>query len=194
MMSPYEIVPVLQGVPITSNRGALGWSSSTIIKSRDQVLLFDTGSCGDRQLFLSRLADHGFSLDNIDLIVLSHFHFDHMVNAELFPASRIFLSAPELEYIRSGVFRQARDPFVPHAHIQTLHSRICPVDERQEIAPGVQVLLLPGHTPGSMGLWIPEQGIILAGDAVKNRYDFEHNTPPPCFGPQSEALASMHRI
>ncbi|MFW6325197.1 MAG: hypothetical protein ACOC0T_00490 [Desulfovermiculus sp.] len=64
MMSPYEIVPVLQGVPITSNRGALGWSSSTIIKGRDRVLLFDTGSCGDRQLFLSRLADHGFSFEH----------------------------------------------------------------------------------------------------------------------------------
>lgn len=194
MISPYEIVPILQGVPITSNRGALGWSSSTIIKGHDRVLLFDTGSCGDRNLFLSRLADHGFSLDSIDFIVLSHFHFDHMVNAELFPASRIVLSAPELEYIRSGAFQRATDPFVSLAHIHTLHSRLSPVDERQEIAPGVQALLLPGHTPGSMGLWIPEQGILLAGDAVKNRYDFDHNTPPACFGPQSEALASMHRI
>ncbi|MFO7876776.1 MAG: MBL fold metallo-hydrolase [Desulfovermiculus sp.] len=194
MMSPYEIVPILQGVPITSNRGALGWSSSTVIKAQDRVLLFDTGSCGDRSLFLSRLADHGFSLDSIDLVVLSHFHFDHMVNAELLPAKQCVLSAPELEYIRSGNFQQAKDPFVPLAHIDTLHSRLCPVEDRQEIAPGVQVLLLPGHTPGSMGLFIPEQGIILAGDALKNRHDFVHNTPPPCFGSRKEALASMHRI
>lgn len=194
MMNPYEIIPILQGVPITSNRGALGWSSSTVIKGRDRVLLFDTGSYGDRSLFLSRLADHGIRTDSIDLAVFSHFHFDHMVNAELLPVKRLVISAPELEYIRSGGFRQARDPFVPLAHIQTLQLRFCPVEDSQEIAPGVQVVLLPGHTPGSMGLWIPEQDILLAGDAIKNRHDFMHNTPPPCFGSRQEALASMHRI
>jgi len=194
MMSPYEIVPILQGVPITSNRGALGWSSSTIIKGRDRILLFDTGSYGDRSLFLSRLADHGVTLDSIDLVVLSHFHFDHMVNAELLSSKRIVLSVPELEYIRSGSFDQAQDPFVPLAHIQTLHSSLYPVRDRQEIAPGVHVLFLPGHTPGSMGLWMPEQEVIVAGDAVKNRHDFVNNIPPPCFGSQEDALHSMHLV
>lgn len=189
-----NIIPILEGVPITSNRGALGWSSSTVVQSRDRTILFDTGSYGDRSLFLSNMAKHGLSPNSFDLVVLSHFHFDHMVNTEILPNVELILSCPEMEYISSGFFQQAEDPFVSLAHIQLLAARLRPVEEGLEIAPGIQVLYLPGHTPGSMGLWIPEQELILAGDAVKNLSDFVNHTPPPCFGSRQEALASMHKV
>lgn len=189
-----NIILILEGVPVTSNRGALGWSSSAVIQSQGRTILFDTGSYGDRSLFLSNLAKHGLSPNSFDLVVLSHFHFDHAVNAEVLPDAHLALSRPELEYIMSGRFQQVDDPFVPLAHIHLLASRLSPVDDGQELAPGVRVMSLPGHTPGSMGLWIPEQELILTGDAVKNLSDFVNHTPPPCFGTRQEALTSMHKV
>ncbi|MDZ7761824.1 MAG: MBL fold metallo-hydrolase [Desulfovermiculus sp.] len=193
-MDQYTIIPILEGVPITSNRGALGWSSSTVIQGRGRTILLDTGSYSDRSLFLSNLANHGFGPDSFDTVVLSHFHYDHMINAEILPAKRLLLSRAEQEYILSEQFRQAEDNFVPLAHISLLAPRLCPVRDGQEIAPGIQVLYLPGHTPGSMGLWIPDQDVILTGDAVKNLSDFVNHTPPPCFGSRIDALASMHKV
>ena len=193
-MDQYRIIPLLQGVPVTSNRGALGWSSSTLIQGQGRSILFDTGSYGDRPLLLSNLASHGLGPDSFDLVVLSHFHFDHIVNAEILPRVPLALSRPELEYISSGQFKQAEDPFVPLAHIHALATRFLPVDDRLEIAPGVQVVYLPGHTPGSMGLWIQDHRCMLTGDAVKNSYELAHNIPPPCFGTRDQALASMHRV
>jgi glyoxylase-like metal-dependent hydrolase (beta-lactamase superfamily II) len=45
-----------------------------------------------------------------------------------------------------------------------------------------------------MGLWIPEQELILTGDAVKSLSDFVNHTPPPCFGTRQEALTSIHKV
>ena len=193
-MGQTEILPLLQGVPVGSDRGALGWSSSVIRRSQCRTLRLDTESYGDRSLFFSRLEAHGLGLHSFDAVVLSHFHFDHMVNTELFTQQTFFISEPEWDYVRSGDFQRVNDPFVPLAHISLLQSRMQTVCEGQELAPGVRVLFLPGHTPGSMGLYIQDQNLILAGDAVKNRHDFAHSIPPPCFDTEDRALASMHRV
>src|SRR3954451_6089085 len=36
--------------------------------------------------------------------------------------------------------------------------------------PDIRVVHLPGHTPGSIALHLPERGIILAGDAFERRH------------------------
>jgi N-acyl homoserine lactone hydrolase len=52
---------------------------------------------------------------------------------------------------------------------------------------------LPGHTPGTTGLLLRDEGVLLAGDAVKNAWDLVRGAPPPCFGSRDAALASYRR-
>jgi len=184
---------VLQGVPVSSARGALGWSNAVLFRSRGRTILFDTGSCGDRRLLIDRLAALGVAPTEIDLVFGSHFHFDHVANAEILDCP-VALSAEEWRYVEAGHYLKAEDPFVPRALIPYLRERIATVEDGEEVAPGVRAVLLPGHTPGTCGLLFSEERVLLTGDAVKNAWDFARGEPPPCFHSRETAVANYARI
>ena len=51
------------------------------------------------------------------------------------------------------------------------HTELLPVWDGQRMEVGdyrFEVLLIPGHTPGSIALWEPRQGILLPGDSVQH--------------------------
>ena len=191
MQLPYKIL--LPGVPVTSRRGALGWSSVVLFRAGNANILFDTGSYGDRKALLEGLGALGLGPGDVSCIFASHFHFDHILNAEIFPCP-IFLSAPEKTYVDSRQYLEAGDPFVPQHLMTYTADRIQTVVDGQELWPGVKVLLLPGHTPGTAGLLLEHEGVVLAGDAVKNAWDFVRNEPPPAFFSSATAPANYARI
>lgn len=81
-MLHYSIL--LTGIPVTSERGALGWCTVAYLHLPGRHILFDTGSCGDRSLLLEQLEKIDLGPERIDTFVVSHLHFDHFVNAEIF--------------------------------------------------------------------------------------------------------------
>jgi glyoxylase-like metal-dependent hydrolase (beta-lactamase superfamily II) len=190
-LAPYEIV--LPGVPVASRRGALGWCSVVLLRRPGRTVLFDTGSFGDRRLLLDRLAELGVPTGKIDLVFGSHFHFDHVANAELLDCP-LALSAPEWRYAEEGGYVAANDPFVPRALIPFVRERIVTFTDWEEVLPGVRTVLLPGHTPGTCGLLLVDDGVLLASDAVKNAWDFERGEPPPSFFSRERAAPNYRRI
>ncbi|MCF8038528.1 MAG: MBL fold metallo-hydrolase [Desulfohalobiaceae bacterium] len=190
----YTITTMLSGVPVESDRGALGWSSVVLLEGRGQRILFDTGSYGDRPLLLQRLESQGLCLEDIDALVISHFHFDHMVNIELLTEQQLFLHSRELDYIKTRAFAETGDPFVPLTHVRLYQDRLIPVEDGQILFPGLRIVHLPGHTPGTMGLYLEQEDILLTSDAVKNAADFLQGRPPPCFYSETEALKSYDRV
>ncbi len=185
---------LLPGLPAASPRGALGWCNVVLLERQGQRLLFDTGSHGDRAPLLAALAGLGLAPRDINLVFLSHFHYDHALNAEIFPQARLFISRAEHQYVSGGGFQKAGDPYVPLALAAYLAKRLELVEDGQEVLPGLKALALPGHTPGTTGLWLPEEGLLLAGDGVKNAWEFSRDAPPPCFGRPEDALESYARV
>ena len=190
----YRLITLLPGVPAGSNRGALGWCSVVLLEGRGQRILFDTGSYGDRPLLLQRLESQGLCLEDIDAVVISHFHFDHMVNIELLTEQELFLHSRELDYIKTRAFAKTGDPFVPLTHVALYQDRLIPVEDGQIIFPGLRAIHLPGHTPGTMGLYLEEEDILLASDGVKNAADLLQMRPPPCFFSETASLESYDRV
>ena len=188
---PYTVV--LPGVPVSSARGALGWCNVVLLRRRGLTLLFDTGAFGDRRPLLERLGALGVDPGRLDLLVGSHFHFDHVANAEVLDGP-LALSHPEWRYVEEEGFVAARDPFVSRALIPFLRPRIRTFVDGEELAPGLRAVLFPGHTPGSSGLWLEEEGVLLAGDAVKNAWDFVRGEPPPSFFSRETAPANYRRM
>ena len=43
----------------------------------------------------------------------------------------------------------------------------------------VQIVHLPGHTPGSIGLFLPEKGIVVVGDALQHKFGLRLYPPAP---------------
>lgn len=117
------------------------------------------------------IADLGIDADDVRVVVNSHLHWDHSANNDLFPRARIVVQRTELQY--------AIDPEQPHrkayerlgdttpSWIRDL-GRFDVVDGDDRIADGIEVVLLPGHSPGSQGVLVDTAAgpHLIAGDCV----------------------------
>lgn len=113
------------------------------------------------------LKDLGFETSDIDILVLSHLHFDHAANAKMFDngKTRILAHADELEGVKTieGEFKGA------HLVSDFSGLGIDAIHGDDEIVPGVSVIHTPGHTWGTMSLRVdlPNDGTkIFTSDAV----------------------------
>jgi len=184
---------LLPGIPVTSTRGALGWCSVTLVRAAGRIVLVDTGSYGDRALLLARLQEASVAPDDVDDVFLTHFHFDHVLNFDLFKNAVFHLSETEIKYVTEGTYQSAKDPFVPAAIYPLLAPQIKPFAGEVEILPGLKTLPLPGHTLGMTGLLLEQERVLIAGDGIKNAREFSSRQPPPAFAGGELALRSYRR-
>lgn len=192
MTCSYEIL--LPGIPLTSTRGALGWCTIALIRSGEKVILFDTGSYNVRPLLLEQLKKRGLSPEDIDIVFISHAHFDHLVNAELFGHSQLIIAEADFNYATQKDILEVGDPYIPYTLFEMLKDRFRRLADDADISDGIKAIALPGHTPGHMGLFLEAQKILFAGDAVKNAWEFVHAAAPPPFVSEEMALQSYRKI
>ncbi len=185
---------LLEGVPVSSNRGTLGWCSVTLLACGEKKILFDTGSYSDRRILVDKLSSMSVKPDDIEIIVTSHFHYDHILNAEIFEKSRILVSEREYQYVSKREYEMVKDPFVPISHFISLKDRIDLVKDGEEILEGIKTIMLPGHTPGSIGLLLEEKRVLIAGDAVKNAWEFSKDIVMSHFDSKEHALESYRKV
>ena len=110
----------------------------------------------------------GLTVDKIDYVFITHYHSDHYVGLGCFPKARLLAAPGDLERLREVLYgahekKHLRDMF-PNAG--ELAARVEPAGK--QIMPGVELVELPGHTPGLAGAMFegPEGRIVAAGDAV----------------------------
>ncbi|HIW38072.1 MAG TPA: MBL fold metallo-hydrolase [Candidatus Jeotgalicoccus stercoravium] len=164
----YEIISLFTGFPGRSGRGFLGWSSIYLIKifkekNKSINLLFDTGGYNERNELKKRLSDLNLSPDDIDIVFISHLHFDHCINWTLFPSAEILIGEVELANSDPCI-----DINVPDFHKEELmkYKNLHVVREGEYIH-GFEIVMLPGHTKGLLGL--RNEDVFIVSDAVKNR-------------------------
>lgn len=186
---------LLPGFPGKADRGFFGWCSVAALKTGDDWLIVDTGSHGDRAVLLQAMAARGIDPLAIKRLFLTHLHFDHCLNADLFPNAEIIVGRKEWAYANSPLPQERGDTFLPRPFIPYLAGRRPAfVGEGDLLAPGLRVLELPGHTPGCLGLLREADSTLIAGDALKNPRELYHRDPVLCFDSRENALASLDRI
>jgi N-acyl homoserine lactone hydrolase len=113
----------------------------------------------------ARLRQLGLSLDDLDLVINTHFHFDHAGGNSLFAGRAIVAQEAELENAREGT-GGATWWDRPGLQFQPVKGDWSPL-------PGVEMYHTPGHTPGhqSMLVRLPGQPWLFTWDAV---YTEEH--------------------
>ena len=115
----------------------------------------------------SRLHQQGLELNDIDYVVLSHLHFDHAGNARLFGATDAKMICSKKEHDFAFGF----DGLFTGGHLKSDYDKLKweTVDGDAELLPGVTLIQVPGHTPGTMAMRVdlPETGtMIFTSDAV----------------------------
>lgn len=119
-------------------------------------------SLGAGHLPAGQLALIGLSPGDVDLVILTHSHIDHVGGLVGFPQAPILLSAAERALPAPLYFGEARLMAWPARNYLV-------IEGDTEIAPGLRVLCVPGHVPGQLALWLdlPKTGaVILTSDAI----------------------------
>jgi glyoxylase-like metal-dependent hydrolase (beta-lactamase superfamily II) len=157
-----SVTPILTGHLLTSDQGNPAFCSVLLVESAGRRALFDCGHAGRRRYLLAGLAAQGLTPADIDQVVISHAHWDHVQNADLFPDAEILIHPDELRYLDDPPPTDLGTPRWARGILDGMDLRT--VVEGDEVLPEVRVLELPGHTPGSIGLLAGHA--VLAADAV----------------------------
>lgn len=156
------VTPILTGHLLTSDQGNPAFCSVLLVESEGRRVLFDCGHAGRRRHLLEGLAARDLGPGDIEKVVISHGHWDHLQNADLFPESRVLIHPGELRNLGDPPAADLGTPRWARAVLDGLELQ--EAVEGDEVLPGVSVVELAGHTPGSIGLLVGTA--VLAADAV----------------------------
>lgn len=127
----------------------------------------------------------GVAADSVDHIVISHMHYDHIGNVDLFPNATFSIAREEFDFWTGprsdrGLFRWAGAPR-PIAKVEELarEGRITFLDEPTEIAAGLLVRPVGGHTPGMSIVEIDGTAghVTIASDGAHFYEEYERDRP-----------------
>lgn len=148
----------------------------TLIIGEEKALLYDT-SFG-----IGNLKDHVSELTDLPLIVVnSHGHIDHLCGNYHF--DQVFIHENDIpvskqhtsKEMREGIIKQAKakdilpEDFNEEAYLSMGPGNLIPIEEGHFFDLGgitVEVIAVPGHTRGSIGLLCREKRLLLLGDAA----------------------------
>jgi glyoxylase-like metal-dependent hydrolase (beta-lactamase superfamily II) len=82
MATTYEIL--VPGNSLEWSGGFLGFANLTLVTTSEGTLLFDTGHYINRAALVAALAARDMAPGDVDEVFLSHIHFDHADNVDLF--------------------------------------------------------------------------------------------------------------
>jgi N-acyl homoserine lactone hydrolase len=145
------------------------------------------------------LHDAGIDPRDVEHVVLTHLHWDHAGNCDLFPDARVVVQGDELRYaLDPGRFFR-KSFLAPTSGWGTppwLLPNIDTVDGMADLAPGLHLVPTPGHTPGSQALIAQTElgSFCIAGDAISLYANIEQDIPPGFHVDVDDAMDSMDRL
>jgi glyoxylase-like metal-dependent hydrolase (beta-lactamase superfamily II) len=132
---------------------------------------------GEADPLISQLRECGVSIDDVDVLVMSHLHVDHTGGIRYFADGRpVYIQRGELDFGLSDDAAREQCP----AHYDDPKIAWQPLDGDAELADGILAISTPGHAPGHMSYLIelPETGAVLFPfDAVPMMENVERDSP-----------------
>ena len=177
--------------------------NSPIVNTGDKLVLFDTGM-GSSKLFgpttgrqQKSMAEAGIKPEDIDAIVFSHAHIDHIggvvddAGKVLFSNAQYYIAQSDLDYwTDEGKLGGPNKDFIVHArkNLLPVRDRIVFFKDGQEFLPGILALAAPGHTVGHSIFMISsgDKSFAFLADLThhqillmeKPRMEFSYDTDP----------------
>ncbi|MFC1532621.1 MBL fold metallo-hydrolase [Thermodesulfobacteriota bacterium] len=158
---------------ITDNLYAFLWNNpsanncNTYLIEGEKTVLIDPGHYHLLSHIDERLSELSLSLQEIDLVVITHAHPDHMEGIKAFLDSETLISIgeSEMDAIKKAAPRYGKALGISYNKIDILL-------QEGDLKIGnsmFQVINAPGHSPGSICLYWPDKKALFTGDVVFNQ-------------------------
>jgi glyoxylase-like metal-dependent hydrolase (beta-lactamase superfamily II) len=204
-----EKMEILPGIHRIQSDLGVRFMCQYLLVGEDRTVLVDTGLAGTpEEVIIPYLGEIGLSLEEIDEVLISHADLDHCGGnralKERHPSLWFSCGEPDRAYVENNRVMLAEiygwsEPYGFGPAEETKASILedlggdSPIDaglrggETMRLGPDrrIEILHLPGHTPGHLGIWDPKNGAAIIIDAVLETgiYDREGNRliPPRYF-------------
>ena len=179
-----------------------------LIRHEKQFMLWDTGfspsiiskyksmGIGMNQTLLVQLQKINIKPEQISIIGLSHWHFDHTGQAANFPKARLFMGKADFDYMAGKREGSTPEDITPWLGSSASVEKV--VGDKDIFGDGSIIMLAtPGHTAGHHSLLVRLStfgSVVLSGDLWHFSEQLEHNGVPPENVDRADTLASMDRI
>lgn len=171
-----------------------------VIAEDSRLTLVDAGFPGHFDVFEAGLRTIGHDIKDVEAIILTHAHADHMGFAErvskaakapvLIHKSDVAAAGRSLQLPWWGLLLNAWHPFVASMLTRAIANRVfstariskaLPFNDGDVLdVPGMpHVLHVPGHTTGEVAFYLPERDVLISGDSLITRdlYTGERGQP-----------------
>jgi len=134
-----------------------------LIKFTDKNILIDTSSKDNSSELIDSLSSLNLKPEEINTIILTHAHYDHGENINIFPNAKVY-----------GNFTN----MINKDHSQTKLKKILPIENLRD--KNLKIYKTPGHTQGD--ITILYKNILFSGDTLFHkgyigRTDFPESSP-----------------
>jgi glyoxylase-like metal-dependent hydrolase (beta-lactamase superfamily II) len=198
-----------------------------VIEVDGLTVLVDTGAGNDKARprmavldhlqtdFLSSLRSAGFEPEDVDVVVNTHLHFDHVGWNTLrdndtwvptFPNARYLMPEPDYRYFEPGGPAQSSTPHTEEEesaqeHIRTVFAdSVSPVDGQVQlwsddcqVSESLRLRPAPGHTPGASVVWLDAgKPAVFVGDLTHCPMQL-HRPNDPCAWDEDFQAAAFTR-
>lgn len=174
--SKVKLIKVLKpGLLIRSETGVIldARSTVTLIQESDYNILVDTSLRRDREFILKALNEQGLTPENINIIIYTHCHKDHIGNNKIFRKARVY-----------GHFACERFP-------NLIKINSFPF----ALTPNIEIIETPGHSWDSITVLVKFEKIYaITGDAIPIKGNYDNWIPPIVHVDAEKALKSMKQI
>jgi glyoxylase-like metal-dependent hydrolase (beta-lactamase superfamily II) len=206
-MTPYEVHAVKYAhLARKSSGNFLGGDSHDVdmplnyfvwvIRNAERTIVVDTGF--DRDMAVKRgrimerpveegLAAMGVRPDAVQDVIITHMHYDHAGNHDLFPSARFHVQESEMAFATGPCMCHdgMRHPFEVDDVVamvrRVFHGKVRFCSGVREIAPGIEVHRLGGHTAGLQVVRVATRvgWVVLASDASHFYANMEQDRAHP---------------
>ena len=198
MINP-RVDTLLQGYEVGSDQGDIAFCSVNLIEAPDgngglTRIVVDTGHFGRSGVLRASLADRGLSASDIDVLLLTHAHWDHVQGIQYFDNAVVMAHPKEMDYISNPHENDFATPAWTKAMLDQYDVRSAV--EGTELAPGVTVVEVPGHSPGTIAAAVRTDAgtAVITGDAIQNAMVARQRRNALVFWDEAQANRSVRRL